>query len=63
VVTLRYRGKEYRIEPKGTLEKALRALGILPETVIALKDGMVIPLSHRLSPGEEIELWDVVSGG
>ena len=24
VVTLRYRGKEYRIEPKGTLEKALR---------------------------------------
>ncbi len=45
------------------LEEALRELGILPETVLAIKDGGIVPLSHRLTEGEELELVDVISGG
>lgn len=63
MVTLRYRGEVYAVEPDRTLEDALRALGILPETVLAVKDGKIVPLTHRLSPGEELELVDVISGG
>jgi len=53
----------YQVEPGQRLDRALRKLGILPTTVIALKGGKLVPLGRRLEGGEEIELVNVVSGG
>ena len=48
-----------REEPRGIL----RDLGILPETVIVVQNGKIIPLDYRPKDGEEFELIDVISGG
>lgn len=63
MVTLKRKEQVYTIEAGVTLEQALRELGILPETVLAVRDGKIVPLSHRLEEGEELELVDVISGG
>ncbi len=63
MATLKHRDKTYTVEPGTTLEQALRELGIIPETVLPVRDGRIIPLTHRLEEGEEIELVDVISGG
>ena len=60
---MKHRDKTYEVEPGTTLERALRELGIIPETVLPVRDGKIIPLTHRLEKGEEIELVDVISGG
>ncbi|MBC7098562.1 hypothetical protein H5T52_05525, partial [Candidatus Bipolaricaulota bacterium] len=49
------RGKELHHAAAGkTVEEALRELGILPETVLAVRAGKIVPLSHRLEEGEEL---------
>jgi len=53
----------YTVPAGMTLEQALRELGIVPETVLAVREGKIVPLSHRLAEGEELELVDVISGG
>jgi len=63
MVVLRRKEETYTVQAGKTLEEALRELGILPETVLAVKDGRIVPLSHRLAEGEELELVDVISGG
>jgi sulfur carrier protein ThiS len=63
MVVLRRKEETYTVQAGRTLEEALRELGILPETVLAVKDGRIVPLSHRLAEGEELELVDVISGG
>ena len=60
---LKRKGEAYTVPAGKTLEQALRELGILPETVLAVRDGRILPLSHRLEEGEELELVDVISGG
>lgn len=60
---MKHRDKTYTVEAGTTLERALRELGIIPETVLPVRNGRIIPLSHRLEEGEEIELVDVISGG
>jgi hypothetical protein len=50
--------------PEGkNLERILRDLGILPDTVIVVQNGKIIPLDYRPKDGEEFELIDVISGG
>jgi len=63
MVILKRKEQVYTVEAGKTLEQALRELGILPETVLAIKDGRIVPLSHRPADGEELELVDVISGG
>lgn len=60
---MRHRERTYEIEPGKPLEAVLRELGIIPETVLPVRDGRIIPLTHRPEEGEEIELVDVISGG
>jgi len=31
--------------------------------VLAVREGKLLPLSHRLAEGEKLELVDVISGG
>lgn len=63
MVKLKHRERTYEVEPGKPLEGALRELGIIPETVIPVRDGRIIPPDYRVEEGEEIELVDVISGG
>lgn len=58
-----HRDRTYEVEPGKPLEVVLRELGIIPETVLPVRGGKIVPLTHRLEEGEEIELVDVISGG
>lgn len=63
MVTLRRRDQVF-IAPSGkSLERVLRDLGILPDTVIVVRDGKIVPLDYRPKDGEEFELIEVISGG
>lgn len=50
-------------EWRGTARGLLRELGINPEVVLIVKDGMLVTLDDDISDAKEIELLSVVSGG
>ena len=60
---MKHRDKTYTVKPGATLERALRELRIIPETVLPVKEGKILPPDHRLEEDEEVELVDVISGG
>lgn len=62
-VKLVLRNKEYEVKPGMTLLSALQKCGIVPESVIATKDGEVITEDEILKDGEVIKLIAVISGG
>lgn len=62
-VKLILRNKEYEVKPGMTLLSALQKCGIVPESVIATRDGEVITEDEILKDGETIKLIAVISGG
>jgi len=62
-VKLVLRDKEYEIRPGMTLLDALKKTGILPESVIAAREGELILEDESLKDGEVIKLIAVISGG
>lgn len=63
MVTLRRRDKIITVPAGKNLERILREAGILPDTVLVVKDGKIVPLDYRPQDGEELEVIDVISGG
>ena len=63
MVTLRRREKIFSVPEGKNFERILRDLEILPDTVIVVQNGKIIPLDYRPRDGEEFELIDVISGG
>jgi len=63
MVTLRRREKVFSVPEGKNLERILRDLGILPDTVLVVQNGKIVPLDYRPKDGEEFELIDVISGG
>ena len=57
------REKEYEIKAGMTLLSSLKKVGILPESVIATRDGELILDDEILKNGEVITLISVISGG
>lgn len=57
------REKEYSIQPGMTLQVSLSKLGILPETVLATRNGEMLTEDEKLRNGETILLIEVISGG
>lgn len=45
------------------MEGILREAGILPDTVLVVREGKIVPLDYRPQDGEEFELIEVISGG
>ncbi|MFZ5911115.1 MAG: MoaD/ThiS family protein [Chloroflexota bacterium] len=62
-VRLIFRGKEFEVKPGMTLLSALEKCGILPEAVIATREGELILEDEILQDGEVIKLVAVISGG
>ncbi len=57
------RNKDYEVKPGMTLLSALQKINIVPESVIATRDGEMILDDEILKDGDEVKLIAVISGG
>lgn len=63
MVKLILRDKEYELKPGMTLLSALQKIDVVPESVIATRDGEMILEDEILQDGDVIKLIAVISGG
>lgn len=63
LVKLILRNKEYQVKPGMTLLSALGKINVVPESVIATREGEMILDDEILKDGDEIKLITVISGG
>jgi sulfur carrier protein ThiS len=63
LVKLVLRNKEYEVKPGMTLLSALEKINVIPESVIATRDGEMILTDEILKDGDVIKLIAVISGG
>ena len=63
MVKLILRNKEYEVKPGMTLLSALQKIAIVPESVIATRDGEMILDDEILKDGDVVKLIAVISGG
>jgi sulfur carrier protein len=57
------RNKEYEVKPGMTLRSSLHKIGLLPESVLAVRQGELITEDEILVDGDVIKLVAVISGG
>ena len=63
LVKLILRNKEYEVKPGMTLLSALQKIEVVPESVIATREGEMILEDEILQDGDVIKLIAVISGG
>ena len=63
MVKLILRNKEYEVKPGMTLLSALQKINVIPESVIATRDGEMILDDEILRDGDVVKLVAVISGG
>jgi len=63
LVKIVLRNKEYEVKPGMTLLSALEKIAVLPESVIATREGEMILEDEILKDGDIVKLIAVISGG
>lgn len=63
IAKLILRDKEYEVRPGMALVDALKKNNIVPESVIAIRDGEMITDDEILRAGDVVKLVAVISGG
>ncbi len=63
VFTLAFREKRWKFRAGMTVRDAMVKAGISPEGVLPVRDGKLITDDTIVSPGDEIRLVSVISGG
>ena len=63
MVKLVLRDREFEVNPGMTLLSALKKINVLPESVIATRNGEMILEDEILKAGDLIKLVAVISGG
>ena len=63
MVKLILRNKEFEVKPGMTLLSALQKINVIPESVIATRDGEMILDDEILKDGDVVKLVAVISGG
>lgn len=63
MVKLILRNKEFEVKPGMTLLSALQKVDIIPESVIATREGEMILDDEILKDGDVVKLVAVISGG
>ena len=63
MVKLILRDKEYEVKPGMTLLSALQKINVVPESVIATREGEMILEDEILKAGDVVKLIAVISGG
>ena len=62
-ITLTLRDKVFTLDRKMSVKKALREIGLSPESHLALKDGDLLQEDQILKDGDVITIIPVISGG
>lgn len=62
-VKLILRDKEFEVRPGMTLLASLQKISILPEAVLATREGEMILEDEILKDGQVVKLISVISGG
>ncbi|MCC7130764.1 MAG: MoaD/ThiS family protein [Anaerolineae bacterium] len=62
-VKLVLRDQEYEVKPGMTLRHSLEKIEVLPESVLAVREGELITEDEILRDGESVQLIAVISGG
>jgi len=63
IAKLILRDKVYEVRAGMSLLSALQKINVVPESVIAVRDGEMITDDEILRPGDEVKLVAVISGG
>ncbi len=63
MVKIILRDKEFEVKSGMTLQSALEKINVLPESVIATRQGEMIVEDEILKEGDVIKLVAVISGG
>ena len=63
MVKLILRDQQHELRPGMTLLAALQKIGVLPESVLAVRNGEMILEDEILKDGDVVKLVSVISGG
>lgn len=63
MVKLILRDREHEVKPGMTLLSALQKINVVPESVIATREGEMILEDEILKDGDVVKLITVISGG
>jgi sulfur carrier protein ThiS len=58
-----YRDQEWELEGRWRLRDAIKEVGLLPQAVLAVRDGKLLTGDTMLEKDDEIKLVAVISGG
>ena len=60
---IKHRDKEWELEGRWRVRDAIKEVGLLPQTVLAVRDGRLLTGDLLLEEDDEIKLVAVISGG
>jgi sulfur carrier protein ThiS len=63
MIKVKFRKQEWELEGKFTVRRAIEAVGLNTEAVLAVRDGELITEDTQLRDEDEIRLVAVISGG
>ena len=58
-----YRDKEWELEGQRRVRDAIKEVGLVPQTVLAVRDGKLLTEDVMLKEEDEVKLVAVISGG
>jgi sulfur carrier protein ThiS len=58
-----YRDKTWKFDEKMFVQQLLKRLDLLPESVLVVRNGILVTEDQRLLPEDEVKIVAVVSGG
>ncbi len=58
-----YRDQTWDFDEALTVRQLLKRLDLLPETVLVVRDGVLLTEDQTLHPGDTVKIVAVVSGG
>jgi sulfur carrier protein ThiS len=58
-----YRDKQWELHGRRRVRDAIKEVGIIPQTVLAVRDGKLLTEDVMLDEDDEVRLVAVISGG
>ncbi|MFQ6100455.1 MAG: MoaD/ThiS family protein [Anaerolineae bacterium] len=58
-----YRDQEWELEGRRRVKDAIKEVGLIPQAVLAVRDGKLLTEDVMLDEGDEVRLIAVISGG
>lgn len=62
-VKLILRNQEYEVKPGMTVKHSLEKIGVMPQSVLVTRNGLLLTEDEILQDGDIIKLVAVISGG